>query len=103
MILYSELDQLNHAYPSLGGETFLSYSGLRSFLWDPQEIWQKENAVGRKSLGYVLLPLFPFPEPFPPCHLMEVLVVPVLTLFAFSLCSLSLHLLWGSCLKLPVS
>lgn len=50
--LYSELDQLNKAYPSLGGETFQSYSGLRSFLGDAQVILWIENALEKKGHGW---------------------------------------------------
>lgn len=92
-ILYSELYQLNNVHLGLGGETFMSFIGLRHFLEGPQVILWKENTLERES--DVLLLLSPFPEPFPLWH-------PdggthgtcPYTLCLFSM-QFSLHVFWG--------
>lgn len=101
--LYSELDQLNKAYPSLGGETFLSYSGLRSFLGDPKVILWIENALEKKSHGWYLTASVSLPRTISSLPPDGGTTVPVPTLFACSPCSCSLHLFWGRLLLVSLS
>lgn len=98
--LYSELDQLNKAYPSLGGETFQSYSGLRSFLGDAQVILWIENALEKKGHGWYFTASVSLPRTISSLPPDGGTMVPVPTLLASSPCSCSLYLFWWRLLRL---